>query len=783
MKKFFSRCLAAILDHPVIVIAMTTAILFCSLIILPGLRIDNSVDVFFNKSGPNYLNFETWKQQFGSDQVVIIALQADDIFTSRHLNLISDLTQACEMLPGVDQVTSLTTVNAITGQDQDFIVERFLEEIPDDPLKLASLKEQALSNPLYVKNVISPEGSVAAVLVELEQGAVTAGDGRIRKEAIGAIQTILREQIPPDVHACLSGLTAIEYFYALYMQEDFKAFMPFLLMMIVGVMYLSFRSVKLVVLPLLLILISTACAMALLRLLGYSVNNVTTVIPPILMAIMIADSIHVIGDALKRRAADNAETDDRESLLATMRHLAFPCFLTSATTAVGFWSLSLSAIAPVRQLGLIVGFGVVVALILTVTFLPAVARLWKAFVLRSSAAVRVQNRFDALLLGISRINQRYYRLIIVSGIGLGIVSVAGLMKIKAETSVLEYFRKSTPVYQATRFVETHLSGVHTVNLSLRTGQRDFFKDPDALVILQEITDFLEDVPEVDKISSVNDYLKEIHQSFHNEDPAFYRIPESRRMISQYVLLYGRQDLEDFIDDDWQWATIRVRLKEHSTVRLARVLDQIRHYLERYQDIGEIRVVGQTVLEAETNNAVSQGQLKSLLLAMLVIFGMMFMVFRSVTIGLISVVPNVLPILMNFGLMGFCGIHLDSATSMIAAVGIGIVVDDTIHFLHGFKEAFERCGDHARAVEETLREKGRPIIFTSLILFFGFGILSVSKFLPTAYFGMLSALLMLNALIADLFVLPSLLIWLRPALPVQAERIPVAGDQKEDVYGR
>jgi len=769
MKKFLTRLLSAILDHPVIVISMTAILLMGSLFILPRLRIDNSVDVFFNKNGADYLNFENWKQQFGSDQVVMIAIQADDMFTAEHLTLISDLTEDCEMLPGVETVTSLATVNAITGQGQDFIVERFLEQIPDQDSDLARLKNRALSNPLYVKNVISADGTVAAILVELEADAAMVEDGSSRKEAIDAIQKILSSRIGPDVHVYLSGLTAIEYFYALYMQDDFKAFMPFLLMMIIAVMYFSFRSVKLVVLPLGSILISTAGAMALLYLMGFSVNNVTTVIPPILMAIMIADSVHVIGDVLNRRAHEEADTDDGDSLFVTMRHLAFPCFLTSATTAAGFWSLSLSSIAPVRQLGIIVGFGVVLALILTFTFLPSAARIWRAFAVRPSATVRMQNRLEAFLGMISRINQSYYKTIVILSVALVGVSAIGLMRIKAETSVIEYFRKSTPIYRATQFVENHLSGVHAVNISLKTGQRDFFKDPKALIMLQEITGFLETISEVDKVSSVNDYIKEIHRSFHDEDPAFYRIPETRRMVSQYVLLYGRQDLEDFVDDDWQWATIRVRLKEHSTVRLSAVLDQMRHYLERYRNIGEVQVVGQTVLEAETNNAVSRGQLKSLLLAMLVIFGMMFIVFRSLIIGLISVVPNILPILMNFGLMGFFGIHLDSATSMIAAVGIGIVVDDTIHFLYGFGVAFRESADHVRAVDQALREKGRPIIFTSLILFFGFGVLSVSKFLPTAYFGMLSALLMFNALISDLFVLPSLLIWLRPSMPGAAQK--------------
>jgi len=173
------------------------------------------------------------------------------------------------------------------------------------------------------------------------------------------------------------------------------------------------------------------------------------------------------------------------------------------------------------------------------------------------------------------------------------------------------------------------------------------------------------------------------------------------------------------------------------------------------------LLGQTVLEVETNNAVTSGQIKSLGLAMVMIFCMMFLVFRSFSVGVISIIPNTLPIMVNFGIMGLIGIRLDSATSMISAIGIGIIVDDTIHYLHGYGEALKETGDHCQAMRKSLLEKGRPIILTSVLLFFGFGILGVSRFVPTSYFGALSALLMITALLADLIILPCILILVRP----------------------
>jgi hypothetical protein len=373
------------------------------------------------------------------------------------------------------------------------------------------------------------------------------------------------------------------------------------------------------------------------------------------------------------------------------------------------------------------------------------------------------NKFDTLLKWIGRMNEHHYRMILWIAAAIAVLSVFGMFQIKVETSVIEYFKKSSPIYRATSFIEDHLSGVHIINVSLQAAQPDYFQNPQALTNIQQLTEFLYTIPEVDKVTSVNDYLKEINKSFHNENSEFYQIPESQQMVAQYALLYSREDLEDFVDDQWQWTTIRVRLKEHSTVKLAGVIKGIQDEVTaQFGNLEKAQVVGQTVLEVESNNTVADGQTNSLGSAMFGIFLMMFLALRSFPIGIISVIPNVLPLLMNFGIMGLFGIRLDSATSMIAAIAIGIVVDDTIHFLFGFGEALEENGDYTAAMYKTLEQRGRPIIVTTVILFFGFGILSVSKFVPTAYFGLLSALLMLYALIAELFITPSLLLCFKPS---------------------
>ena len=254
-----------------------------------------------------------------------------------------------------------------------------------------------------------------------------------------------------------------------------------------------------------------------------------------------------------------------------------------------------------------------------------------------------------------------------------------------------------------------------------------------------------------------------YRSWQKQCDNFIVEPQGALKRRQGTVIQSRiGDLDNFVDSPWQWTTVRIRLKEHSTHKLKGVMEKIQTYLDRnYANGVDASLVGQTVLEVETNNAVTEGQLKSLGLAMIVIFGMMFVVFRSIPVGLVGIVANVLPILVNFGIMGWLGIRLDSATSMISAIGIGIIVDDTIHFLHRFGEALKAEGDYNRAVRITIASKGRPIIMTSILLFSGFGVVVFSKFVPSMCFGYLCALLMFNALWADLIVLPALLLVLKP----------------------
>lgn len=766
MRKILESFIAGVLKYPALIIIAVVSVTIAATVSIPKIYIDNSVDVFFNKQSDHYIDFQEWKREFGSGQLIMLAFKDKDIFTSSNLSLISRLTKRFEGLKYVDKVSSLTNVNNIVGEQDDFIVRYLIEEIPQDPQGLASLRQEALSNPLYRKNIISDDGTCAAIIIELEN--VKGASDRYKKETLEAVDAIAREEFPSHLSFHISGFTAIEFVYALYMQNDLRVFMPFMLVILLIILIISFRTFWGVVLPLLVTVISLIWTLALLYVFGYSINNVTTLIPPVMLSITLLESIHFLWELIVTARGKTLQEamNERDALIGnSMKHLFKPCFLTNITTAVGFWALCISGVPPIRQLGVTAGIGVLFAFILTFTFLPA---LLKQFNLLDKISPRGKEGFlfqpdhsDAFFRQVVAFSLRHKRGIVLASFVLFVVSAILAFHIKTETSVIEYFRKDTPIYKATNFIEENLGGVHFLTVSFKSEASDYFKDPAVLKEIEKLHVFLSGIAGVDKVTSPVDYLKEINASFHNEDSAFYVLPDDRKLISQYLLLYGADDLNDFVNSQWDWLSVQVRLKEHSTVRLKKIITSIEEYLGQMPLEAQKQVLGQTVLEVDSNEAVTSGQIQSLALAMFLIFGMMLIDFRSLSLGLLSILPNALPIMLNFGIMGGCGIRLDSATSMISDIGIGIIVDDTIHFFHAYGEAYKRTGNPEDAIMQSFAFKGKPTLITSLILIAGFGVLTLSKFMPTFYFGFLSALLIFNGLWVELFLSPAILAFFKP----------------------
>lgn len=580
MNKLGESSIRFILKNSLAIIIIFILLTLGALALLPRIKMDNSVDAFFDKKSKTYQDFQAWKKQFGSDEVILVAFSDADIFTPENLKLIERLTKKFEQVQYVDKVTSLSNVNDIIGAENNFIVQRLIEKIPTEPKELASLKQQALANPLYQKNLISADAKTTAIIIQLEHRP--GASDIYKREVFTAINQILKNEFPPGRKYYLSGTTTIEYYYANYMQEDLKKFLPLILGLVFVVLVVSFQGIVGFLLPFLVIVLSLIWTMAFLYLCGYSINNVTTVIPPIMLSITLLEAVHFVWELIEKKKPNASLEEQNATIAETMRHLFIPCFLTNITTVIGFFALLITNVAPIKQMGWVAGIGVFFSFIITFMLLPA---LIKQFNLLNYLAAKqthhlLREKMDQGLLALTKFSEKYKISILIVTALVIVVAVWATCRIKTETSVIEYFKKTGPVYQATTFIENHLCGIHMLNISLKEERVDYFKDPQALQKIEKLCAFLKTLPEVDKISSILDYLKEINKSFHNEDPAFYNIPASHNLIAQYVLLYGGTELDDFVNTKWNWTTLRIRLKEHSTVKLKKIIQRINGYLEK-----------------------------------------------------------------------------------------------------------------------------------------------------------------------------------------------------------
>ncbi len=759
MKERILKLLQQIFSHRKTTTGVYILLTLLAIISVMRIGFNTSTDVFFDQKTQTWIESDILEEQFVRGKNAMIAIKCDEVFTHRNLEIIKKLSDEIEKIDNVKTVTSLTTVNDTIGEDEFFYVEPLVKDVPTDPKELAEIKKRALRNPLFTKNIISTDGRTACINVETED--VRGDDGIFREKLVIAMEQLIEKYVPEDLDAHIGGAIPLEYYYAIHMQEDLKRFLPFVFGLMITILLLTFRKWRIVLMPLAVVSVSLLYTMATMWPMGLKINNVTVIIPPIILAIAIADSVHFVSSALSYGINDR-----RELIRKTMDHLLVPCFLTTITTAFGFASLMVSRSPAIKQLGQVASIGVILAFIVTFTLLPLLmsGRLFPSNIkAEKKEKTQRQKLMDRFLSGVGRFNEKHRNLILLTTIAVVVGSVWGMSKIVVESSLVQQLNPKMEIYKNTMFIRDNLSGIHFAHVSFKHPDRDAMKDPERLRLIEKIQDRILEIPGVDKASSVVDLIKEMNESFNNEQEEFYTIPDSREMVAQYALLYDPEDLEKVVDSEWQWTILTFRISEYSTRKQQAILDRVSDLLAQTELQGmQAKLLGETVNFVEGVKTVVDGQVRSLGLAMIVIFAMMFIVFKSFHIGLISIVPNLLPLVINFGIMGLTGIPLDTATSLISAIGIGIIVDDTIHFTYGFGSALNNNGgDYSLAMYQALRSKGRAIIFTSVILACSFAVLLTSQFIPTFQFGLLSATVMLNAVIADLFVLPCLFIWLKP----------------------
>lgn len=741
----------SVTNRPVLFLVASLIFALPFIAFAPFVKTVDNVDYFTLEGNPDVAFYDQFKEIFGNDEFFVIAFEDEDIFTPENLGLIRDVTEELEDLEGIRDVISLSNVDDILGNADYFEVRKFLEVIPGSKDEMERLKRRAVNNPLYVKNLISPDAGTAAIVVFTYN---RTNDEGYRKKLIAKTKNILARYRKNVDRFYLAGWTTTNLSLSQYMKRDIATFIPITYLLIALTVLLVFRNLRLMLLAIANISVSMGSTMGLFALIGITLNNVTVIVPPLIMALSLADTVHIFSH-MERCVLDEFP-DRRQAMARVLRKVIFPCFLTTITTAVGFLSLTISRIPPIQDFAYVASAGMVFQFIYSFFLLPPLILFFSPEKIYKD--YKAERGLTRLLGSINKLVRRHHKAIAMAGCMLVLASFWFITKIRTETNLIEYFKVSSPVRASIDFVEKRLSGIASLDISFKAKEMDAFKEPANLEVIGNLQGYVESLKGVDVTTSFVDFIKDMNESFHNEDHQYYKIPESRAMVSQYLLLYDSDDIDDFINDTYDHARIAIRIAEHSSAAQDKLIRKIQGHIETMEHPGlDIRITGRALQDVNTIDALVKGQVYSLSLAAGVICIIMFLVFRSVATGFLSLVPNLFPIILNFGIMGLISIPLNTATALISAVALGIAVDDTIHFLWEYNNQRAQKVSIQKSLERVIFTKGRAIISSSLILCIGFSVLILSSFVPTINFGALSATIMITALIGDLLVLPSILL--------------------------
>jgi hydrophobe/amphiphile efflux-3 (HAE3) family protein len=711
------------------------------------LIVDPSIDSMLPEDDAGRRYYDHVRQLFGSDETVLVALVSDDIFTASNLERIERMTRRIEALSGVHHVVSLATAVNLRAEGDELEVAPFLETLPSDAAARGQLRREVLENPVYAGSLVSADGSATVLSIHLR-------DMSERKlVASGLIQAIERvvHQERGEASVWVTGGLYAKAENARLMLEDIRRTLPLAVAVAMLVAWLSFRSVRGVLIPAATTLISVAWTLGFIAAIGTPLNLLTVIIPTLLFVVGFAYAIHVVSEyyevLMEREPGDESR---REVVSVALRRVALPVSLTGVTTAAGFLALTTSPIHAIKQFGLFSTLGVAITVGVSLTFAPAVLAL-----LPEPTRVRDRvtgGRFDRAAEWLARFDVQRRVPILAAGAAVALVAAAGMLNIRVSTDFVE---PGSPLHRSAIALNEHLEGANAFYVVLETDYADAFKEPPNLREIQSLQRWLEEQSEVGGTTSLVDYLMLINRGFHGGAPEDLVIPDSKALISQLFFFGANDELERFVDSRYRTTSIHVR----STVNDSASMQQLVNRIEaRTADLPEklsATVTGNTVLVTHAIDDIVRGQAVSLAFAFAMILAVLSLLFTSVRVGMLALIPNALPVLLYFGILGLSGITLNSTTGLVACLVLGIAVDDSIHFLARFNDAAKRLADETRGISEALRSVGRPVTYTSIALCLGFLVLTLSHFHNQVQFGALAAVTLAFAWLVDITFTPAL----------------------------
>jgi predicted RND superfamily exporter protein len=784
-----------IYDNRIKVIVAVLAILIAMATQMKYLTVDTSTEGFLHKTDPLRIQYDKFRDQFGRDEKVLIAIQSDDIFKLDFIKKLNKLHKDLENnLPYIQDVDSLINARNTRGTIDALIVDDLFEDMPKDQKALEFKKQLAMQNPLFKDLIIDDKGTITTIVITTQTYTTLDKDGKPLPKAteedefadeedtantptekreflsdwenaqiVKKTNEIVKKYQSDDFNILVSGTAVINAELKASMTKDMQKFIKFVLLVMAILLAIMFKRVSGVFLPLLTVALTIVSALSLMAIFGAPITVVTQILPSFLLAVTVGATIHLLAIFYKEF---NLKKDKKAALRYAMGHSGLAIVMTSLTTAGGLWSFSFSELAPVANLGKFASAGVLIGLIFTLLFLPALLSLIK---LKPKEIIvqddeEVHTAMDRLLVKIANISVSHPKTIITITTILILISLSVASSLRFSHKPIVWFAKDHPVRMATNIVDDKLKGSVTIEIVIDTKQVNGLYEPS---MLNKIDQFSKDILKIKtdkyfigKTLSIVDIVKETNKALNENKKEFYTIPQDKNLIAQELLLFensGSDDLEDFVDSQFSKARITVKVPYIDSIDYIDMLKQINDKVDEYfKGDAQVTVTGISNLLSRIMEASIHSSAISYILALVLITLMMLVLVGHIKIGLISMIPNISPILVMTTVMVIFDMPLDMFTMLIGAIAIGLAVDDTVHFMHNFRRYELMYNDVDKAVRLTLLTTGRAMIVTTIVLSFGFFVFMFASMSNIFNFGLLTGIAIIIAVLADFFLVPALM---------------------------
>ncbi|MFG6132596.1 efflux RND transporter permease subunit [Vibrio parahaemolyticus] len=713
-------------------------------------------DIFFDGTNKQLLAFDEIQTTFAKTDnlAIVIAPEDGDIFTPQTLSLIQKITVDAWQVPYSSRVDSIANYQHTEAFDDELLVEDLLySEYELTPERISKVKSIALSEPVLKSALVSEKGDVTVVniTVQLPEMDKTAEV----EEVVSSINAMIDryQRAYPDVTFHKAGIIAMNHAFMTAAQDDSSTLVPTMLVVILVFLTIMLRSILSVIATLIVIIGSVMATMGISGWAGMYLSTATVNVPTLIMTLAVADCVHVI--ATMRQSMKNGFTK-AQSIERSIALNFVPILITSVTTAIGFLMMNMSDSPVLRDFGNLSALGVMVACFLSVTLLPA---LLKLLPIRVKMETSQDQKHVMDRLGDFVVSQRRALLPLSVVVIVVCASLIPLNKVNDES--VEYFGQRNEFRQAADFMEERISGMTNISIAIKTNESQGIAAPDFLNTIGEFSSWLRDQPETDHVATLADVYKRLNKNMHGDDEAYYLLPQERELAAQYLLLYEMSlphglDLNNQINVDKSSIKMVLTVANLGSVELVDLENRIYQWFAEHAPQYQVVASSPSLMFAHIGETNMASMLSTLPITLVLISALLIFALRSVRLGLISLMPNIAPAVIGFGLWALISGEINLGLSVVVTLTLGIVVDDAVHFLSKYQRARREGQTAEQAVRYAFHTVGRALWITTVVLVAGFSVLAMSSFRLNADMGQLSAIVIFIALVVDFLFLPTLL---------------------------